>query len=210
VETNNQLIFLDIETIPSDEMPKLEDIKAPGNYSKPEAILKYQTENQLELYKKQALNSMQGRIICIGWSFNGKTEIVSGQDESQIMYIFSDALCELHDEIREPLHFCGWNIGTFDLPWLWRKSIQYNLPELRKLIPKDNRSLYTDLMKAWQSDYKDFVSLDNCAKFLGIKHEGGKGSDVYQWWKDGDMKSIYLHCKQDIETTIEIYRRIYE
>jgi hypothetical protein len=208
VETNNQLIFLDIETVSSDEMPKLEDIKAPGNYSKPEAILKYQTENQLELYKKQALNSMQGRIICIGWSYNGETNIEIGDTEGDMLYNFAIEMVKLHDEIREPLHFCGWNI-PFDLTWLFRKSIQYDLRELRKLLPFNNRFLYTDLMREWSMEYKDYTKLTDVATFLGIPHSTDGGSCVYDWWKKGELQKIHEHCREDISLCISIYDRMY-
>jgi predicted PolB exonuclease-like 3'-5' exonuclease len=188
-------------------MPKLEDIKAPANYSKPDAILKYQTENQESIYKKQALDSMQGRIVCIGYAYNGEVSTIS-MDEGDTLELFYFRVKEIFDEIMETPHFIGWNISTFDLPWLWRKAIQYNMPELRHYIPKDNRNLYTDLMKVWACDFKDYVSLDNCAKFLGIEHPGGKGSDVYEWWKEGNIDAIKEHCRQDIMTTTKIYERV--
>ena len=186
-------------------MPKLEDIKAPANYSKPETILKYQQENQVEIYRKQALDSMQGRIICIG--VNDK--IIMEENEGMTLLAFGEKIIGLRDSLQEQPHFVGWNISTFDLPWLWRKSIQYNLPSLRKLIPKDNRNGYTDLMKVWASDYKDYCSQANVARFLGISEGVGSGKDVYDWWKNGEVEKIAEHCREDIKTCMEIYRRIF-
>ena len=67
-----------------------------------------------------------------------------------------------------------------------------------------------DLMRVWASDYRDYVSLANCAKFLGIPHDGGDGSEIYDLWKANDMNAIAEHCKRDIETVKKIYQRIYE
>jgi predicted PolB exonuclease-like 3'-5' exonuclease len=206
MERDNKL-FIDIETIPSDTMPKIEDIKVPGNYSKPDTIAKYQFDNQESLYKKQALDSMQGRIICIGYAYSGIANTIA-MEEGETLQLFYFHVKEIFDDIMETPHFVGWNIGTFDLPWLWRKAIQYNLPELRALIPHNNRNLYTDLMKVWACDFKDYVSLDNCASFLGIEHPGGKGSDVYDWWKEGNIDAIRAHCEEDVRTTMKIYERI--
>lgn len=204
-------IFIDIETIPSETMPSLDDLQAPANYKDEAKIKAWKEANQVEAWKKQALNSMQGRIICIGWSWNGESDtLVDPDDEESIINGLMLDIQKISNEIRSPLVFVGWNISTFDLPWIWRKSIQYNLPELRKAIPKDNRLNYIDLMKAWASDYKDFVSLDSCAKFLGIPHETEQGSSVFDWWQAGEIDKISEHCKRDIETTVEIYRRIYE
>lgn len=189
-------------------MPKLEDIKAPGNYSKPEAILKYQTENQMEFWKKQALNSMQGRIICIGYAHDGEVSTISMDYERDTIELFYFRIKEISDRIQEIIHFVGWNITSFDIPWLWRKAIQYDMRELRKMIPHGNRLLQTDLMKVFASDFKDYVSLDSCAKFLNIKHEGGSGSDVFDWWQEGNIDAIRAHCEADIRTTMDIYERI--
>lgn len=204
-------IFIDIETIPSETMPSLDDIKVPANYKDEAKINAWKEANQIESWKKQALNSMQGSIICIGWSWNGESDtLVDPDDEESIINGLMLDIQKISIEIRSPLVFVGWNISTFDLPWIWRKSIQYNLPELRKAIPKDNRLNYLDLMKVWASDYKDFVSLDSCAKFLSIPHETEQGSSVFDWWQAGEIDKISEHCKRDIETTVEIYRRIYE
>lgn len=204
-------IFIDIETIPSETMPSLDDLQAPANYKDEAKIKAWKEANQVEAWKKQALNSMQGSIICIGWSWNGESDtLVDPDDEESIINGLMLDIQKISLEIRSPLVFVGWNISTFDLPWIWRKSIQYNLPELRKAIPKDNRLNYLDLMKVWASDYKDFVSLDSCAKFLGIPHETEQGSSVFDWWQAGEIDKISEHCKRDIETTVEIYRRIYE
>lgn len=203
-------IFIDIETIPSEVMPSLDEIQAPANYKDTDKIKAYKETNQVELYKKQALNSMQGRIICIGVSYDDDIVTFDNLSEENIIYALRSHVYNRMEEILSPLVFIGWNISTFDLPWIWRKSIQYNLPDLRKAIPKDNRTNYIDLMKVWAADYKDYVSLGNCAKFLGIEHDTEKGSCVYDWWKSGEIDKIAEHCTKDIQTTMEIYRRIYE
>jgi len=59
----DNLLFIDIETIPGETMPDIEEVKlkAPKTMSKSETIDKWAAENQIEIYKKQALDSMQGR-----------------------------------------------------------------------------------------------------------------------------------------------------
>jgi predicted PolB exonuclease-like 3'-5' exonuclease len=202
------ILFVDIETVPSNTLPPIENFKAPANYKDAEKIREYRENAQFEAYKKQALNSMQGQIICIGYAYNEEIYTITLQPEHDCLDLFSFRLKEIVDEIRESPTFVGWNIATFDLPWLWRKAVQYNLSSLRSFIPKDNRNLYIDLMKVWASEYRDYVSLDNCAKFLGIEHEGGSGSDVFDWWQAGEIDKITYHCQQDIKTTMEIYERI--
>ena len=67
-----------------------------------------------------------------------------------------------------------------------------------------------DLMKIWAAEYKDYVSLDSCAKFLGISHDGCNGGEIHDLWQSGDYDGISAHCKRDIETTRAIYKRIFE
>jgi predicted PolB exonuclease-like 3'-5' exonuclease len=152
---------------------------------------------------------MKGRIVCIGCSYDDDIVTFSG-NEFEVLTDFAIHIQNRMDEILSPLVFVGWNIGSFDLPWLWRKAIQHSLPSLRKAIPKDNRTCYIDLMKVWATDFKDYVSLDNCAKFLGIEHDTEGGNKVYDWWKAGEIDKIIEHCRKDIETTKQIYERIYE
>lgn len=208
MKTDNK-IFIDIETIPSLYMPSLEDMKVPGNMSKPETIQKWKEENQIEVWKAQALDSMQGRIICIGLGFDGQVECYDNENEEQLINDIELTLLARRDEINEIPVFVGWNITTFDVPWLWRKAIKYNCKGLRRIMPHGNRLLQVDLMKVWADEYKDKVSLDKCAKFLGIEHEGGKGSYVFDWWQKRDFTAINNHCRADVKTTMDIWERIY-
>lgn len=202
------ILFVDIECVPSNALPPIENFKAPANYKDAEKIREYRENAQFEAYKKQALNSMQGQIVCIGYGYMGEVDTITLSPEKDCLDLFYFRLKEIVDAIRETPTFIGWNIATFDLPWLWRKAIQHNLSRLRSFIPKDNRNLYIDLMKVWSAEYKDYVSLDDCAKFLGIEHEGGSGSDVFDWWQAGEIDKITYHCQQDIKTTMAIYERI--
>lgn len=207
-------IFLDIETVPSGDPIDPCSLIPPGNISKQETIDKWHRENgpQLaeELYKKRALNSMQGEIICVGLCLiGGETQIILGDSEKETMERLSMRLAEIRGQWHEPLHFVGWNITTFDLPWLWRKAIKYNLTELRDSIPRDNKHLVTDLMKVWAAEWKDYNKMSDVAEFLGIPHDATfTGQDVYMAWLTRDYDKIMQHCRGDIETTMEIYKRI--
>jgi hypothetical protein len=205
---DSNLIFLDIETAPGLNKPKPEDIKAPGNYKDPEKILAYQVAAVDEAYRAQSLNSMKGEIICIGASFGDEVTIINTGNEAETMLEFTYYINKVRGQYLENLQFIGWNILTFDIPWLWRKAIQHNLPALRDALPKEYRHFVTDLMKIWASDFKDLVSLASVAEYLGIEHKGGKGSEICDLWLNGDMDAINSHCQRDIETVMAIYKRM--
>ena len=206
----DNILMIDIETIPSDKMPELSEVKVPGNYSKPETILKYQEEHLLDEYRKQSLDSMKGRIFCTGWAVGdsngfGQVQTACG-DEKAILdqleaTIFHDA------RFSGGLQWCGWNISSFDIPFLWRKSIKHNM-RMKSVIPHNNRVMQLDLMKIWASDYKDYVKMSACAEFLGIPHSSVSGSDVFNLWQEDEREAIAQHCIDDVSTCIEIYKRI--
>lgn len=200
-------LFLDIETVSQNEKPPLDSIKVPANYKKTETIAEYQKEHQDEAWRRQALDSMQGRIICIGWAIDDEPiGILSSLNECDLILEFSTII----SLFKETPNFIGWNIQTFDLPWLWRKAIQHHNTSLRRFIPKDNRHLICDLMRIWATDpYRDYVSLADCADFLGIKHGDVNGADIHDLWQAGNLEEIREHCRQDIETTRKIYNRIF-
>ena len=204
-------IYVDIETIPADYMPELSEVKVPGNYSKPEAIAKYQEEHLLDEYKKQALDSMKGRIFCVGWAVGdtqevGTVEVATGAEHEILAQleavIFKDA------RFSGALTWVGWNIQEFDIPWLWRKSIQHGFTQLKSVIPHHNRILTRDLMQIWSAGYKNFEKMSSVAKFLGIPHSDVSGADVYDLWQAKDTAAIVKHCREDIDTCINIHRRI--
>lgn len=206
----NNILFCDIETAPGKNKPSPKEIKVPGNYRDPQKILSYQLANIEEAYQKQALDSMAGEIICIGTGLlNEEPKIFRGTTELETLANFNRYINELRGDWAEPIIMAGWNILSFDLPWLWRKAIKHNLRDLRGSIPKDNKHMTVDLMKIWAAEYRDYVSLDACAKFLGIEHEGEGGNEIYGLWLAGDFEAIENHCKRDILTTMEIYKRIY-
>ncbi|HLA29268.1 MAG TPA: ribonuclease H-like domain-containing protein [Syntrophales bacterium] len=202
-------LFLDIESTPGPTRPLPEDIKAPGTMSKPETIRAYQEANVENEYQKQSLNSMKGEIFCVGLCLEGgEAQIIRGANERETMELLAGAFDKIAGAWHEPLHLVGWNIITFDMPWIWRKAIKYGLTGIRNAIPRGNPHLTTDLMKVWAADFKDYVSLASCADFLGVQHGGGNGSEIYQLWLMGDYEAIDNHCLRDIKTTMAIYEKM--
>jgi hypothetical protein len=65
-------------------------------------------------------------------------------------------------------------------------------------------------MEMWAVDFKDYVSLDKIAKFLGLggKEEGIDGSKVYDMWLEGQLEKIEKYCREDVELVREVYKII--
>jgi len=132
-------LYLDIETIPSATKPTLDELKVPGNITKPESILKWKEENLESEYAKQALNSMQGQIVCICAALN---------DDSP-MFIELDKLPDLIQFAEYP-EIIGHNILGFDLPF--EKITESPLPFMDKWINIDK--MQTAAQETQLTNYK--------------------------------------------------------
>ena len=188
-------IFIDIETIPSEVKPSLDEIKAPANYKDEAKILAYKIDNQEEEWKKQALLSHAGRIICIGYALNDDpAQIISGS-EREITLKFSEILSENKNKMK---YFIGHNIRAFDLKFLQHRLWKYGSSE-RFPRGKYSGNILDTMVEFGCNDYRDMTSLSNVAKFFDLPAKAGKGSDVFDWWQKGELDTIYEYCKGDVE-----------
>jgi uncharacterized protein YprB with RNaseH-like and TPR domain len=213
----NKLMFLDVETIPSGEPIDPLTLTPPATMSKPETIAAWYKDKAVDIagdkYRSRALDSMEGEILCIGYSVDdGLLHTVVGETEYDTLLAFQGIILEFMGQYREPITFVGWNITSFDIPFLWRKAIKYGLKDLRNAFNRDRyKGNHLDLMTVWATDYRDYRKLDDVAKFLGIagKIEGVDGSNIYDIYLDGDLNKIYTYCLNDVRIVKEIYHKIY-
>ena len=212
-------IYIDIETIPGPVMPSIEDLiaNAPGNMKKPETIRAWAEENQMEQYRKQALDSMQGEILAVGFAHNDdepmcRIRMSGGANERALLELVEADLMRIVKEYKGVTpRWIGHNVKGFDLPWMWRKCLKYGLYDLARAIPKGRYAKdIEDTMEMWASDYKDHVSLSKIAAFFGLegKAEGLDGSKVYDAYMAGEHDRIAEYCKGDVALTREIHRII--
>ena len=207
-------IVVDIETLPGPTPPRLEDIPAPANYKDPDKIRAYCEAKLDDAYRSQALNSMAGEILAIGYAI--------GDDPVQVIIRGKDSIDDELDLILEfqtrllpwsPVWWIGHNIKTFDLQWLWRKALLYDARRLAKQIPRERYSKYIiDTMELWAGpDYRDKTSLSNIAGFFRIdgKQEDLTGAGVYDAYLAGQIDRIERHCADDVELTRKIYHIIW-
>lgn len=205
--------YLDIETIPGPDKPDVSSIKVPANYKDEAKIKAYQEEHLEEEYRRQSLDSMKGEILCIGYAFDeAPVEVICGNNEFQTLYSFQDVLKAAMGQYNDPVTFVGWGNRGFDMPFLWRKAVKYQLSPLKKAINRDKgRGNILDLIEVWAAEWKDYRKLDDVARFLGIPgKEGMSGSQVYDYYLEGRIDEITLYCQRDVEIIREIYNRIYE
>ena len=198
-------IYIDIETIPG-EKPSMDEVKAPGNMKKAETIKKWKEEQGEaaldKLWHNQSLDSMKGQIFCVGVAVDrGEPHVFTDLGD------FDDFIMGIQQDIL----WVGHNIANFDAKWLVRHGIAQKLEYPTKFKFNRYRGNLHDTMTLWScGDWKDHVSLDSIARFLGVgkKTEGIDGSQVWGLYKQGRIKEIKDYCADDVNLVREVYGRL--
>lgn len=198
--------YFDVETIPDQSEGALERakeyVKIPSNYKNPDTIAAYIEENAQEAWERTALDGWKGHVACI--VSNGTIfSIEDVRDEKSLLRTFFSSLQEST--------FVGHNIISFDIPFLTKRALVLGVklpPEHiwpRNLKPWDNRVFDTMLQLG---NGKEFISLDNLARNLGIKGKGNTtGAQVHYMWKNGLHDEIAEYCSDDVRIVREIHER---
>lgn len=205
-------IFIDIETIPGLERPEPHEVKVDARLKDPEKIKAAQADGLEDAYRRQALDSMAGRIWCIGVAKDDDApQCFIGEDEREVLSQLQDFVSACRPNGRD-IEWVGHNAVAFDMRWIWRKAVKYGLGKLAFYIRPDKyRGNIRDTMLIWAcGDTRDFVSLDKLAHYLGVgeKTPGMDGSKVYDLWLAKDTKSCAAYCAQDVVLTRAVYQRL--
>jgi predicted PolB exonuclease-like 3'-5' exonuclease len=183
---------------------------------KQETIDRWIEEHKLDIYKKRALNPLEGEILCIVMKIAKEdyevdsdfipsyrvVKIVNEGSEESILIDFTTNIQNIDNPI-----FIGHNIKGFDWQWIIKKLLKYNL--LPNNIPHSIKSHHiVDTMELFSlGEYRQHTSLDTICKFLGIqgKTEGIDGSQVYDYYLAGKIDEIVDYCEQDVDALIRVY-----
>lgn len=227
-------IYLDIETIPSqdpachaDILAEIETAKAearaPSNYKDPAKIREYVSTRIAELdaqaedrWRSTALDGTRGEIICVSWAIDDLPTCCTlrGPDgaESTLLSGFFAALGVAIKESHGRLpRFIGHNIKDFDLRFIFQRAVirgvrpPCNLPHDAR---GNNEHMY-DTMLAW-AGWGNHISLDRLCRALGMpgKTDGMDGSKVWDAVQAGEIQKVADYCRQDVECVRAVYRRL--
>jgi len=210
-------IYLDIETIPS-QLPWVSEyvaagVKPPGTIKKAESIAKWHEESKpdavQEAMDKCSFDGALNHIICIGVAIDdepAKTIVANTIDQEPVLLNEFYGLIKSH---ALGAVYIGHNISGFDLKVIKQRSMVLGVKPAA-MIPFDakpwEKNPY-DTMVQW--DAKNSAKLDKIARAFGIKGKGDvDGSDVYQMWKDGNFSEIAQYCREDVEMTRSVYKKM--
>jgi len=214
------ILFLDIETVPEQECFDLLDAETRELYS---LKTQYQRKDDFtaeEFYDRAGIWAEFGKIVCLSagyFTFKGdirhfRVTSFFG-DEVKILKDFSNLL---NNHFSQPQHImCGHNAKEFDFPFIARRMIINQLaipPKLNLFGKKPWEVPHLDTMELWKfGDFKSFTSLKLLTKILGIPSPKGDidGSQVgHVFHVEKDIDRIVNYCEKDVVAVAQVLLRM--
>ncbi|MFY9242545.1 MAG: 3'-5' exonuclease [Polaribacter sp.] len=216
----NDILFLDIETVPQAESWAKLSKTAQELFDKK---TKYQRKEEFtaeEFYAKAGIWAEFGKIICISVGYFIEVEskkqlrITSffGDDEHKILTDFK-VLLDKHFAKKTNV-LCAHNGKEFDFPFIARRMIvhQIELPKKLNLFGKKPWEVpHIDTLELWKfGDFKHYTSLKLLTSILGIPSpkddiDGSEVAAVY--YKEKNMQRIVTYCEKDTIAVAQILLR---
>ncbi len=216
----NNILFLDIETVPQEENWNSLSKTIQELF---EQKTKYQRKDEFtaaQFYEKAGIWAEFGKIICISVGYfldvekNKQLRLTSfyGDDEHQLLSDFK-VLLDTHFANKTSV-LCAHNGKEFDFPFIARRMIvhQIELPKKLNLFGKKPWEVpHLDTLELWKfGDYKHYTSLKLLTSILGISSpkDDINGSEVaHVYYKEKDLKRIVTYCEKDTIAVAQILLR---
>ncbi len=202
---DHQILFFDIETKARPEaVAHLPAPTAPANYKDSQKIAAYIAEKRADQVTSAALDPDTGEIVAISmrrYPADEKTTVyLAGRDgnECNLLYGFWEALDDAGG------HACGYNIIAFDLPFIMRRSLVWDVrPPLIPRLAKYQTGPISDLfgiLYNWQPG----KSLKTVAKLYGLPNPlpDLDGSQV----ADMDAQTLERYAANDVDLCVHLYK----
>ncbi len=160
--------------------------------------------------KKAALDALSGRIVCVGYII-----LDDFAAQSAVSFV-SDDEAKLLAEFWSTLHqervssFVAHNGLSFDLPYIWRRSVINQIrPSIRLDLRRYRDDFVYDTMCVWGNwEVRGNASLSSLAGGLGLGAKSGSGDQVLQLWREGRYEEIAAYCLDDCWLTYQCYGRM--
>ena len=216
----NNILFLDIETVPETEDFNSLDSELQELWQQKTQYQRKDDYSAEEFYDRAGIWAEFGKIVCISVGyFANKSDIRNFRvtsffgEEATILKDFNNLLNNHFNQAQHLL--CGHNIKEFDIPFLARRMIINNItiPNKLNLFGKKPWEIpHLDTLELWKfGDYKYYTSLKLMCKVLGIPSPKGDidGSQVGQvYYVDKDIDRIITYCEKDTIAVAQIFLRL--
>lgn len=216
----NNILFLDIETVPEAESWTLLSKETQALFEKK---TEYQRKDEFTaeaFYDRAGIWAEFGKIICISVGYfvnvdtNKQLRVTSffGDDEHKLLSDFKLILDKHFSKKSNVL--CAHNGKEFDFPFIARRMIIHGitLPEKLNLFGKKPWEVpHLDTLELWKfGDYKHYTSLKLLTSILGIPSpkDDIDGSEVAQvYYQEKNLQRIVTYCEKDTIAVAQILLR---
>ena len=216
----NNILFLDIETVPEQEHYDQLDSDMQQLWEQKTQYQRKEDVSGEDFYERAGIWAEFGKIITISVGyFVNKADIRNFRvtsfwgDEKKILNDFSNLLNTHFNGAQHLL--CGHNAKEFDIPFIARRIIINGmvLPNKLNLIGKKPWEVpHLDTLELWKfGDYKHFTSLKLLTKVLGVPSpkDDIDGSEVARvFYEEKDIDRIITYCEKDVIAVAQIFLRL--
>ena len=216
----NDILFLDIETVPQEESWEQLSKETQELYTKKTAYQRNEESTASEFYDRAGIWAEFGKIVCISVGYFVDVEkkkqlrLTSfyGDDEHQLLSDFKVLLNKHFAKKNNVL--CAHNGKEFDFPFIARRMIvhQIELPSKLNLFGKKPWEVpHLDTLELWKfGDYKHYTSLKLLTSILGIPSpkddiDGSEVAKVY--YQEKNIERIVTYCEKDTIAVAQILLR---
>ncbi|QTE21512.1 3'-5' exonuclease [Polaribacter cellanae] len=216
----NNILFLDIETVPQEEHWNFLPKETQTLFEKKTQYQRKEEFTAEEFYERAGIWAEFGKIICISVGYFVRVEeknqfrVTSffGDDERKILVDFNNLLNKHFSKPSNVL--CAHNGKEFDFPFIARRMIvhQIELPKKLNLFGKKPWEVpHLDTLELWKfGDYKHYTSLKLLTSILGIPSpkddiDGSEVAGVY--YKEKNIERIVTYCEKDTIAVAQVLLR---
>ncbi|SDS38508.1 hypothetical protein SAMN05216503_2893 [Polaribacter sp. KT25b] len=216
----NDILFLDIETVPEEESWNSLSKTTQELFEKKTQYQRKEEFTAAQFYERAGIWAEFGKIICISVGYFVDVKEVKqfritsffGDDEHQLLTDFK-VLLDKHFTKKANI-LCAHNGKEFDFPFIARRMIvhQIELPKKLNLFGKKPWEIpHLDTLELWKfGDYKHYTSLKLLTSILGIPSpkddiDGSEVASVY--YKEKNIDRIVTYCEKDTIAVAQILLR---
>ena len=214
------ILFLDIETVPAVSSHELLDTKLQALWNKKSKQFRTPEQTSDDVYERAGIYSEFGKIICISVGvikeknpFSLRLKSFFGDDEKLLLSDFASMLVKFSKTNKEAI-LCAHNGKEFDFPYIARRMIINGLiiPEILDNAGKKPWEIkLLDTMDLWKfGDYKNYTSLELLTTILGIPSpkddiDGSMVAGIY--YGENDIERIVRYCEKDVLAIVQVMLR---
>ena len=216
----NNILFLDIETVPQEESWGQLSKEMQGLFEKKTQYQRKEEFTAEQFYDRAGIWAEFGKIICISVGYfvdvdtKKQLRVTSffGDDEHKLLTEFK-VLLDKHFAKKDNI-LCAHNGKEFDFPFIARRMIihKIDLPKKLNLFGKKPWEVpHIDTLELWKfGDFKHYTSLKLLTSILGIPSpkddiDGSEVAAVY--YKEKNLQRIVAYCEKDTIAVAQILLR---